>query len=139
MKKYVEKIKKKYRTADPFELAQSLGVVVLFEDLGTINGYYNTVYRQRFVHLNSRLSEAEVRLTLAHELGHVLLHPNTNTYFLRSNTLLPVGRYEQEADRFAVFFLISDEELFEYRDFSTAQLCAVFGLPEKLIILRTKS
>ena len=139
MKNYVEKIKRKYRTDDPLELAQSLNIVVLFEELGTINGYFNTAYRQKFVHLNSNLSESEMRLTLAHELGHALLHPTTNTYFLRSNTLLSVGRYEQEANLFAVFFLISDEELLEHRDFSTGQLSTLFGIPESLITLRLKN
>ena len=139
MKRYVEKIRRKYRTSDPFELARCLNIVVLFEDLGTINGYYNTVCRQKFVHINSRLSEAETRLTLSHELGHVLLHPKDNTYFLRSKTLLSVGRFEQEANLFAVHFLIPDDELLEYRDFSTGQLGAVFGMPEGLIELRIKS
>ena len=136
MKKYVEKIKKKYRTDDPFELAQSLNIVVLFEELGTINGYFNTAYRQKFVHLNSSLTEPEMRLTLAHELGHALLHPTTNTYFLRSNTLFSVGRFEQEANRFAVLLLIPDEELLEHRDFSMGQLSCLFGIPEELIKLR---
>ena len=138
MKNYVEKIKKKYRTDDPFELARSLNIVVLFEELGTINGYFNTVCRQRFIHINRRLTEPEMRLTLAHEIGHVLLHPNTNTYFLRSNTLFSVGRFEQEANLFAVFFLIPDEELLEYREFSVGQLSSLFGIPEPLIEMRLK-
>lgn len=139
MKNYVEKIKRKYRTDDPLELAQSLNIVVLFEELGTINGYFNTVCRQRFIHINQNLTDREVRLTLAHEIGHVLLHPTTNTYFLRSKTRFSVGSFEYEANLFAVCFLISDEELFEYREFSLSQLSAVFGLPEELIEMRIKS
>lgn len=139
MKRYAEKIRKKYCTSDPFELAQCLGIVVLFEELGTINGYFNTVCRQRFIHINQNLSETEKRLTAAHELGHVLLHPSTNTYFLRSKTRFSVGRLEQEADLFAVCFLISDGELFEYRDFSTGQLSSVFGIPEELVELRLRN
>ena len=85
------------------------------------------------------LTDREVRLTLAHEIGHVLLHPTTNTYFLRSKTRFSVGSFEYEANLFAVCFLISDEELFEYREFSLSQLSAVFGLPEELIEMRIKS
>jgi len=138
MTKYVEKIRKKYRTSDPFELAQCLNIVVLFEDLGSINGYFNTVCRQRFIHINQNLTEPEVRLTLAHEIGHVLLHPNTNTYFLRSKTRFSVGSFEQEANLFAVCLLIEDEELFEHREFSTYQLSALFGIPEELVRLRVE-
>ena len=139
MKSFCEKIRKKYCTSDPFELARCLGIVVLFEELGTINGYFNTVCRQRFIHINQNLTDREVRLTLAHEIGHVLLHPTTNTYFLRSKTRFSVGSFEYEANLFAVCFLISDEELFEYREFSLSQLSAVFGLPEELIEMRIKS
>lgn len=139
MKSFCEKIRKKYDTSDPFELARCLGIVVLFEELGTINGYFNTVCRQRFIHINQNLTDREVRLTLAHEIGHVLLHPTTNTYFLRSKTRFSVGSFEYEANLFAVCFLISDEELFEYREFSLSQLSAVFGLPEELIEMRIKS
>ena len=139
MKSFCEKIRKKYDTSDPFELARCLGIVVLFEELGTINGYFNTVCRQRFIHINQNLTDREVRLTLAHEIGHVLLHPTTNTYFLRSKTRFSVGSFEYEANLFAVCFLITDEELFEYREFSLSQLSAVFGLPEELIEMRLKS
>ncbi len=138
MKKFCEKIRKKYCTSDPFELARCLNIVVLFEDLGTINGYFNTVSRQRFVHINQNLNDREVRLTLAHEIGHVLLHPTSNTYFLRSKTRFSVGSFEHEANLFAVFFLITDEELFEYREFSISQLSAVFGIPEELVRLRVE-
>lgn len=136
MKRFAEKIRKKYDTSDPFELARCLGIIVLFEDLGTINGYFNTACRQKFVHINKDLSENEQRLTLAHELGHVLLHPTTNTYFLRSRTRLSVESFEYEANLFAVCFLICDEELFEYREFSTGELSSIFGIPEELIEMR---
>ena len=139
MKKYVEKIRKKYDTSDPFELARCLGIIVLFEDLGTIHGYFNTVCRQKFIHINQNLSEIEQRLTAAHELGHVLLHPTSNTYFLRSKTRFCVGSFEYEANLFAVCFLITDEELLEYRDFSTSQLSTLFGIPEELVRLRIEA
>lgn len=139
MKRFCEKIRKKYRTSDPFELARCLGIVVLFEDLGTVNGYFNTVCRQRFIHINQNLSEHEQRLTLAHELGHALLHPTDNTYFLRSKTRFSVGSLEHEANLFAVCFLIPDEELSEYLEFTTGELSAVFGIPEQLVELRLRN
>ena len=139
MKRYVEKIRKKYDTADPFELARCLGIVVLFEDLGSIHGYFNTVCRQKFIHINHNLSEIEKRLTLAHELGHVLLHPSTNTYFLRSRTRFSVGSFEYEANLFAVCFLITDEDIEQNREYSTSQLSTLFGIPEELVRLRIEA
>ena len=136
MKRYVEKIRKKYDTTDPFELARCLGIIVLFEDLGSIHGYFNTVCRQKFIHINQNLSEIERRLTVAHELGHALLHPSTNTYFLRSKTRFCVGSFESEANLFAVCFLITDEDIEQNREYSTSQLSSLFGIPEELVRLR---
>ena len=139
MKSFCEKIRKKYDTSDPFELARCLGIVVLFEELGTINGYFNTVCRQRFIHINQNLTDREVRLTLAHEIGHVLLHPTTNTYFLRSKTRFSVGSFEYEANLFAVCFLISDEDIEQNREYSLCQLSSLFGIPEELVRLRIEA
>ena len=35
----------KYKTNNPQEIAQELGIIILFEPLGEINGYYNTAFR----------------------------------------------------------------------------------------------
>lgn len=139
MKKFCEKIRKKYGTSDPFELARCLGIVVLFEELGTIHGYFNTVCRQRFVHINRNLSYPEQRLTLAHEIGHVLLHPTSNTYFLRSKTRFCVGSFEYEANLFAVCFLITDADIEQNREYSLCQLSSLFGIPERLVRLRLET
>lgn len=133
---YAEKIRKKYRTSDPFELAQAMGIMVLYEPLGSIKGYFNTAFRQRFVHINQSLDEQQQRLTMAHEMGHVLLHPKTNTYFLRTNTRFSVGSFEYEANAFAACFLISREMIEENREYTVGQMAAMFGIPEDWMQLR---
>lgn len=127
---------KKYATSNPFELAQNLSIIILYEDLGSINGYYNTAYRQKFIHINSELPEHKQRFTAAHELGHALLHPQSNTPFLRENTYFSVNRLEIAANRFAVHLLISDEDLAEYAHYTIDQLTSLFGFPRNLIELR---
>ncbi len=136
MNSFAKKIRKKYDTSDPFELARCLGIIVLFENLGTIHGYFNTVCRQKFIHINQNLSEVEQRLTAAHEIGHVLLHPTSNTYFLRSRTRFSVGSFEYEANLFAVCFLVTDEDVEQNREYSLCQLSSLFGIPENLMRLR---
>ena len=51
MNKIISKLVNKYQTRNPFELADHLGIIVLFEELGSINGYYNTAFRQKFIPL----------------------------------------------------------------------------------------
>ena len=138
MKELINKLYKKYYTTNPIELAKCLNIKILFEELGSINGYYNTAFRQKFIHINSNLEEQKQKFTIAHELGHALLHPKANTHFLRENTLFSINKLEKEANLFAVNLLISDEDLREYQGFSISQLSSVFEIKEKLIELRLK-
>ena len=71
----------KYKTNNPQEIAQELGIIILFEPLGDINGYYNTAFRQKFIHINNTLVEAKQKFTIAHELGHALLHQKQTHHF----------------------------------------------------------
>lgn len=138
VKKKIAYLKKKYRTSNPFDLANMLGIIVIKEDLGAIDGYYNKQLRQKQIHINCNLSENDMLFTCAHELGHALLHPNANTKFLYENTFLSVDKLEQEANKFALELLLPDELLIEYSDYSIEQLARLFGYSEKLIELRIK-
>lgn len=134
----VNNLVKKYKTNNPIELAGYLNINILFEELGTINGYYNTVFRSKFIHINSSLEEYKQKFTIAHELGHAILHPKANTPFLRENTLFSIDKLEKEANLFAVNLIISDDDLKEYKEFTINQLSSVFGIHEKLIELRLR-
>ena len=70
MKKVVLELINEHQSRDPFEIADNLGIIVLFEQLGTINGYYNTAFRQKFIHINCDLPDYRMKFTAAHELGH---------------------------------------------------------------------
>ena len=129
---------KKHMTRNPIELARELGITVLFENLGRINGFYNTSINLKFIHINRKLKGQKMILTVAHELGHVIMHPDSNTPFMREHTYFSISRYETEANKFAVHLLISDNELQELHNMSytTGQIAGYYGLPEKLIELR---
>lgn len=117
-------------------IAKNLGIILIYEELGSIRGYYNTAYRQKFIHVNSNLSRHEQLFTVAHELGHALLHPKANTPFLRDNTFLSISKFEKEANRFAINLLISDEDLQNYQGFTIEQIGKVYGYNKNLIELR---
>ena len=128
----------KYKTNNPQEIAQELGIIILFEPLGEINGYYNTAFRQKFIHINNTLVEAKQKFTIAHELGHALLHPKANTPFLRDNTLFSINKLEIEANKFAVDLLITDEAIAEVKHLTLDQMANYFGINKNLIKLRLK-
>lgn len=134
--KLIRKLMRLYKTNDPFEIARSKNILVIFEDLGSLNGYYKKAYRQKQIHINCNLPEHLQRFVCAHELGHALLHPNSNTPFLKGNTFFVISKMEQEANTFAVELLIPDDELEGYMECTIEQISRVYGYHQKLIELR---
>lgn len=135
----LDKLIKTHESRNPIIIAKALGIIILYEDLGTTNGFYNTAFRYRFIHVNQNLSENEQIYTIAHELGHAILHPHLNTQFLKDCTHFLVSKYEKEANQFALNLLISDEELMKNMDCSISQLCSLFDINQNLMKLRLQS
>lgn len=119
----VQAVFKKYKTTDPKEIADALHAIVLYEPLGTIHGYYNKAYRQKFVHINTDISPYNQYITFCHELGHAIMHPNCNSHFLMSATYLKVNRLELDATYFSyLFFIFTHETLFEDKSLETLKI-----------------
>lgn len=123
---------KKHLTRDPFVLADSLGVIVLFEPLGEIKGYYNRCYRQKFIHINRDLDEHASAFACAHEIGHTILHPKMNTPFLKSNTLFSVDKLELQANHFALDLLYDDYDLLPFLTRPITDAAVFMGVPVQL-------
>lgn len=141
IKQTVEKLCRHYKTNDPFELAQCMGAMILFEQLGTVRGYYCRSYKQKVIHINVDENREQQAITCAHELGHSILHPNANTPYLRANTLYSIDKLEVEANRFMVQLLIPDFEMVEYflNEYTRSQIAKIRGIPEYLIDYRMQT
>jgi Zn-dependent peptidase ImmA (M78 family) len=133
IKQQVESLCKRYDSRDPFEIARQKKILVLFEPLGTIRGYYNHCYRQKFIHINEEVPREEQLFICAHELGHAILHPNANTPFLVSNTFFCVNKLEIEANRFAADLICPDEKIRELSGYTISEMAACLGLEEDLV------
>lgn len=137
IKEIVAYYKRKYRTNNPFEIADCLGILYQFGELG-FEGCYMFLKNHRYIFLDQNLSEHETALVMAHELGHAILHPKTNCYFMRNYTLLLTSKLEIEANKFAVELLIPDEVILENWQYTTGQFARLTGYNEELIKLRLK-
>ncbi|WP_019123337.1 ImmA/IrrE family metallo-endopeptidase [Brevibacillus massiliensis] len=138
IKETVSQLTKKYGTNDPFEIASRKNILVLFEQLGSTLGYFNTYKRIRMIHINRDSTEAEQKYTCAHELGHVILHPTVNTPFLSKHTLFSIDKIEREANEFAVELLMPDEWVYENRNTAMTiyEAAAVYGIPPEVAHLK---
>ena len=95
----------KYKTSSPFKLAKEMGIEVIYENLGSILGYYSKSFRIKTIHINEKVSEGQKMFICCHELGHAVLHPEANTPFLKKHTLFSTEKIELEANYFAVHLL----------------------------------
>lgn len=139
IKENVLNIVEKYQTTDPFEIARQKEITVLYADLGNTLGFYNTYKRFKFIHINNQIDEITQRFVCAHELGHAVLHPKSNTPFLRNQTFFSVDRLEIEANTFAVELLLTDEMVSAYEDtrLSIQEVAEIHGVPGGFARLKT--
>ena len=73
-KTLANRLARQYGTRDPFRLAAELGISVFHAHLGSTWGYSVTSCRIPCVCLSDNLDEKFLSFTLAHEIGHFLLH-----------------------------------------------------------------
>lgn len=101
----------KYNTKNPFKLSKKLSIEIIFEDLGDTKGFYKKILRNKFIFINSELTEFEQKLVCAHELGHAILHSTRRFEFLIDNTrILRDTKIENEANEFASWLIFGDDE-----------------------------
>jgi Zn-dependent peptidase ImmA (M78 family) len=138
IKQIVKKIVEKHQSNDPFQIAVEKQIIVLFAELGDTLGFYSSYKRSKFIHINNRLNELQQKFVCAHELGHAVLHPKSNTPFLRANTLLSVEKLEVEANTFAVELLLQDEMIYQYQntDITIYDIAEIHSIPKELIYLK---
>lgn len=141
IKHIVAYYQKKYGTKDPFKLADALNIEVQIGDIGSRSGCYMYLKRSKCIWLNENLDPHEIEFVMAHELGHAIMHPRENCYFIRHKTFLLNSRNEIEANKFAVEFLISDDILYEYlkyQECTIEQTARILGYQKELIELKLK-
>ena len=127
-------------TCCPFELCERLGIGLLTQDLPeSVRGFSLELPHNRVIVLSAGLPAAESRAVCAHELGHIFLHPGTNSVELLNRTTLCVARLEQQADYFAACVLLYDTDSLwslSYESATAEDISRLTGVPERLVRLR---
>lgn len=135
----VEKLVKKYKTSDPFELADYMNVNVYILPLhNEIKGIYQHFKRNKFIYISQALRHPEQRIVCGHELGHSVLHQCQNISFIQHKMFCVKNKFELEANLFAAELLISDEEVWEYSKIgmNMEQIAKIIGIPYELICIK---
>lgn len=141
IKKTVQDLIEKHQTNDSSIIASQMNIKIIEHDLHEdIYGFYRYVRRNKFIFINSNLDEQKKKFVRNHELGHVVLHPDVNTPFMRSNTYFSVDKIEYQANRFAIELEIPDKLLQEYllEQKTIYDIAALHQLPVELVKLKFK-
>ncbi|MED1539126.1 MULTISPECIES: ImmA/IrrE family metallo-endopeptidase [Bacillus] len=131
----------KFKTTDPFEIAERLNINVFYQNLHpSIMGFYKYHKKNQYICINENLDDHSQIVTCAHELGHCKMHKHINTPFLRTNTFLTVDKLERQANLFAVELLMPDEDWYAYiKKFKTIDAISCYaGISEELLLLKYK-
>lgn len=132
-------IVKKYKTRDPFQIAKEKNIILVFAPLINIRGFYQYFKRQHIICIDQDLPETQKKFVCAHELGHMLMHRNSNTVYMDTQTFFNTNKFENEANEFAINLLIPDDIIIENANFTTSQLSRLLGYEEEIIKLRLSS
>lgn len=136
IKRIAEKLMRKYDTNNPFKIADELGIIVKYDDLGNTWGYFITYKRIKIIHINKNIEEWLQRYTCAHELGHSILHKGVPTPFLKKHTLFSIEKIERQANTFAVELLMPDEIISKYDGYTIHNIADIVGIPNGLEVLK---
>ena len=110
----VNRLIRRYKTRDPFEILEAMHVDVSETDaFRRLKGYCFLSNRFLYVGISSRLDEQEKKVVAAHELGHIVLHRKLLSLAPMQDTVLyrMADKTEYEANLFAADLLLSDEEV----------------------------
>ena len=138
IKRLAERLVDKHGTRDPFRIAAELGYTIIYTPLVGVRGFYQYLKRCHIIYLDSELDDATARFVCAHELGHSFLHRGLNRIFMDTRTFIITGRYETEANRFAVDLIYSDDELQPYLSRSYERAAAYMGVSNALAEYRMR-
>lgn len=142
IKERANRVAKVYKTRDPFEVIRGLNVILVFCSLVGVKGFYQHFQRNNIIYIDEKLPRIEKTFVCAHELGHMFLHKKANVIFMDTMTHFNTRKYEYEADKFAMEFLISDEmilELCREKVYTIDMLERLWGYKKELIRLRIEN
>lgn len=114
MEKLILSLTKRYKTNCPFTIAKNLNINIVYEDLGqNTRGFYYRTLRRRYICIHKDLPEEWQRFVCAHELGHDRLHKGIGRFFIDEKSFFMPGKYERQANEFAVMLLLSGTNIDE--------------------------
>lgn len=133
IKQKANSLAKRYNSRNPFEIIKNLNVILVYYPLKDVRGFYQFFQRNNIIYIDENLSENEQIMVCAHELGHMILHKNSNALFMDTRTHFVTTKYENEANAFAAELLIPDSIILDNPGMTKSQIARLSGYNEKIM------
>ena len=133
IKQKANSLARKYNSRNPIEIIKNLNVILVYYPLKDVRGFYQFFQRNNIIYIDDNLPENEQIVVCAHELGHMLLHKNSNALFMDTRTHFVTTKYENEANTFAAELLIPDDIILENPDMTKSQIAHLVGYDKKIM------
>lgn len=133
IKQKANSLAKRYNSRNPFEIIKNLNVILVYYPLKDVRGFYQFFQRNNIIYIDENLSENEQIMVCAHELGHMILHKNSNALFMDTRTHFVTTKYENEANTFAAELLIPDSIILDNPGMTKSQIARLSGYNEKIM------
>lgn len=89
----VRNLIKRYDTNDPISIATTLKIRIIYcKTPSQVNGFWKRILRRKYIAINNRLTEEwQIKAVVAHEIAHILLHPQYTSYSIAGRTFYPTA------------------------------------------------
>lgn len=138
----VHKLCKKYKTNNPFELCDEMGIEIVYADIGSLKGMYTCIKRNRFVVINENLDFNIKKVVCAHELAHDQLHRkiSSSSWMKDFDVGISNSKYEYEANMFVAELLILEDELIDLiiNNKTVDEIAKIMHIDPNLISMKVK-
>lgn len=140
--KCVTELINKYKTNDPFKIAEYLGIEIHYKKLNSLKGFYTYMLRNKYIVINDELDNVSAKIVCAHEIGHDRFHRGLGTNMFRDEMCISykTSTQEIEANRFAAELLISDYDFLRLasNDYTCNEMALELSVHSELIMIKAQ-
>ncbi|MGX7104925.1 ImmA/IrrE family metallo-endopeptidase [Globicatella sanguinis] len=111
VQRVINNLLREHQTRNPEHLAEALNIEVCYLPL-EVNGCFLEVNNRQFIFVADRLKYSQERFfVIAHELFHAIQHANSGELYYKAYNYH--GKFEREANLFAIYLLCDLDEINE--------------------------
>lgn len=124
--KSVREVIEKYKTTDPFDIAEKMNIQIEFAPLIGQKAVYVNISDTPIIVINDRFRcHPELRFIVSHELFHAFYHYDLSLFYHKGyNVRL---KFEREANQFATYLCLVDATIHEGQTYHN--LLMEYGIP----------